>query len=261
MEAANRGAFEAGAKSIGFNINLPMEQFPNSYITSDLCFLFRYFALRKMHFLRRTKALVAFPGGFGTLDELFDALTLIQTRTIDAMPVVLVGQKFWRGVFDIAFLADEGVIDREDIELCTYVETADEAWKQIEAWYRKRGLDLMAPPSEGRFDRPNVPELGGPPALVGQSASSARDDQRGTSGMTMKKPQGSKSTTVRRTSSEAVREYRYDYSKSKANCFARRVGKDAVVVVLDPDVAEVFQDRKRVNALLRAAIASVKRIH
>src|SRR5439155_15720851 len=99
MEAANRGACDAGAQSVGLNITLPHEQYPNPYITPELCFQFRYFALRKLHFVKRAKALVAFPGGYGTLDELFEALCLIQTRTIDPIPVVLVGESFWRGVF------------------------------------------------------------------------------------------------------------------------------------------------------------------
>lgn len=117
MEAANRGAFEVGAKSIGLNINLPHEQYPNPYITPDLCFRFHYFALRKMHLLLRAKALVAFPGGFGTMDELFEVLTLVQTRKIKPVPIVLVGEEYWRRVFDVGFLADEGVIDAEDREL------------------------------------------------------------------------------------------------------------------------------------------------
>src|SRR5262249_45280466 len=96
MEAANRGAFDAGAPSIGLNIGLPHEQFPNPYVTPELCFSFHYFAMRKLHFLQRARALVAFPGGFGTLDELFEALTLLQTRKMDMVPVVLVGEAFWR---------------------------------------------------------------------------------------------------------------------------------------------------------------------
>ena len=111
MEAANRGAFDVGAQTVGLNITLPREQFPNPYVTPELCFRFHYFALRKLHFLLRAKALVAFPGGFGTFDELFELLTLMQTRTIKPMPVVLVGEEYWRGAVDFDYLVDEGVID------------------------------------------------------------------------------------------------------------------------------------------------------
>ncbi|MGB7077091.1 MAG: LOG family protein, partial [Xanthobacteraceae bacterium] len=111
MEAANRGAFDAGAKSIGLNISLPHEQYPNPYITPELCFRFHYFALRKMHLLQRAKALVAFPGGFGTIDELFEVLTLVQTRKFKPVPIVLVGEDYWRRAVDVGFLADEGTID------------------------------------------------------------------------------------------------------------------------------------------------------
>ena len=142
MEATNRGAFEAGAKSVGLNINLPHEQYPNPYITPDLCFRFHYFALRKMHLLLRAKALVAFPGGFGTMDELFEVLTLVQTRKIKPVPIVLVGEEYWRGVVDFAFLADEGVIDAEDLELFWFAETADEIWNSILHWYDACGAPL-----------------------------------------------------------------------------------------------------------------------
>lgn len=142
MEAANRGAFEVGAKSIGFNISLPNEQFPNPYITPDLCFQFHYFALRKMHLLLRAKALVVFPGGFGTMDELFEVLTLGQTRKIRPVPVVLVGEDYWRRVFDVEFLADEGVIDAEDRELFWFAETAQEIWDGILNWYDAAGEPL-----------------------------------------------------------------------------------------------------------------------
>jgi len=135
MEAANRGAFEVGAKSVGLNINLPHEQYPNPYITPELCFRFHYFALRKMHLLQRAKALVAFPGGFGTIDELFEVLTLVQTRKIKPLPIVLVGEEYWRRAVDVAFLADEGVIDAEDRELFWFAETADEIWGGILDWY------------------------------------------------------------------------------------------------------------------------------
>lgn len=138
MEAANRGAFEEGEESIGLNIDLPFEQFPNPYITPELCFSFRYFALRKLHFMHRAKALVAFPGGFGTFDELFEALTVIQTKTIDPIPVVLVGKHYWESAVNFQFLAEEGVINREDLDLFTIVDTAEEAWKDVLNWYNQR---------------------------------------------------------------------------------------------------------------------------
>ncbi|MFO0906215.1 MAG: TIGR00730 family Rossman fold protein [Pirellulales bacterium] len=131
MEAANRGAFDAQGKSIGLNITLPHEQVPNPYITPDLCFQFRYFALRKMHFLLRAKALVVFPGGFGTLDELFDALTLRQTGKLQKIPIILFGRAYWERVINLSFLADEGVIADDDLKLLSYAETPEEAWKII----------------------------------------------------------------------------------------------------------------------------------
>jgi uncharacterized protein (TIGR00730 family) len=142
MEAVNRGAFDAGAKSVGLNINLPHEQYPNPYITPELCFRFHYFALRKMHLLLRAKALVAFPGGFGTMDELFEVLTLVQTRKIKPVPVVLIGEEYWRRVVDVGFLADEGVIDDEDRELFWFAETAHEIWDSILDWYDASGAPL-----------------------------------------------------------------------------------------------------------------------
>ena len=135
MEAANRGAFDAGAESIGLNIDLPHEQYPNPYITPQLCFRFHYFAVRKLHFLLRAKALVAFPGGFGTIDELFEVLTLVQTRKIKPVPIVLVGEEYWRRAIDFEFLADEGVIDAEDRALFWFAETANEIWTSIQDWY------------------------------------------------------------------------------------------------------------------------------
>lgn len=131
MEAANRGAYEVGAKSIGLNIRLPQEQRPNPYITPELCFQFHYFAMRKFHFLLRAKALVVFPGGFGTLDELFDALTLRQTRRMQEIPVIIFGRDYWQQVLDFQYLADEGTIDDDDLELIRYAETAEEAWEII----------------------------------------------------------------------------------------------------------------------------------
>lgn len=148
MEAANRGAHDVGARTVGLNITLPHEQFPNPYISPDLCFRFRYFALRKLHFLLRARALVVFPGGFGTLDELFETLTLIQTRKIRPVPVVLVGRAYWSRVFDPAFLVAEGVIDPEDLSLFWYAETAQEIWDDIKRWYARAGLDLTGPAPE-----------------------------------------------------------------------------------------------------------------
>lgn len=143
MEAANRGAYEVGAKSAGLNIALPHQQFPNPYITPELCFQFRYFGLRKMHFMMRAKAFVAFPGGYGTLDELFEALCLIQTRKIKPLPVVLAGEEYWRRAFDAEFLAAEGTIDPEDTELFCFAETADQIWKAICEWYDELGEPLL----------------------------------------------------------------------------------------------------------------------
>ena len=135
MEAANRGAFDAGARSVGLNIGLPHEQYPNPYVTPGLCFSFHYFALRKLHFLLRARALVAFPGGYGTCDELFEVLTLIQTRKIEPIPVVLVGESYWRGAVDFDFMVEEGVIDPEDRELFWFAETAREIWDGIVHWH------------------------------------------------------------------------------------------------------------------------------
>jgi len=139
MEAANRGAFDIGAKSIGYNVTLPMEQRPNAYITPSLCFQFHYFAIRKMHFLLRAKALVAFPGGFGTLDELFETLTLIQTKKIKPLPVLLYGREFWERVVDFELLADAGMISPEDTKLFHYVETPEQAWGLIRDFYELDG--------------------------------------------------------------------------------------------------------------------------
>ena len=131
MEAANRGASDVGAKSIGLNINLPHEQYPNPYITPKLSFQFRYFAIRKMHFLIRAKALVAFPGGFGTLDELFETLTLLQTGKTENVMVVLVGRDFWERLINWQMLIEEGLIVQKDLQLFHYAETAQEAWDLI----------------------------------------------------------------------------------------------------------------------------------
>ena len=131
MEAANRGAADVKAKSIGLNITLPHEQHPNPYITPQLSFQFRYFAIRKMHFMLRAKALVAFPGGFGTLDELFETLTLLQTGKTDRVVVVLVGREFWDRLINWPFLVECGLISPHDLELFHYAETAQEAWDVI----------------------------------------------------------------------------------------------------------------------------------
>jgi uncharacterized protein (TIGR00730 family) len=146
MEAANRGAFDVGAKSVGLNISLPHEQYPNPYVTPELCFSFHYFALRKLHFLLRAKALVAFPGGYGTFDELFEVLTLVQTRKIKPIPVVLVGEAYWRRAVDIDFLVDEGVIDAEDRDLFWFAETAQEIWDGILHWHDASGEPLHREP-------------------------------------------------------------------------------------------------------------------
>lgn len=143
MEAANRGARDAAAQSIGLNITLPHEQFPNPYVSPGLCFSFHYFAVRKLHFLMRARALVAFPGGFGTLDEIFEVLNLAQTRKIDPVPVILVGKEYWQRVIDVDFLVSEGAIDPEDRELFWYAETAADIWRDILLWYELRGMPLL----------------------------------------------------------------------------------------------------------------------
>lgn len=132
MEAANRGASEMGAETVGLNIVLPFEQRPNAYITPYLCFNFHYFAMRKMHFLMRAVALVVFPGGFGTMDELFEVLTLIQTRKIEPIPVLLFGREYWERIVNFPAMVEEGVINPADLEIFTYVETAAEAWLYLE---------------------------------------------------------------------------------------------------------------------------------
>ena len=129
MEAANRGAAEAGGKSIGLNIVLPFEQAPNPYITPELRFQFHYFAIRKMHFLKRARGLVACPGGFGTLDELFETLTLIQTKKIKPVPVVLLGKEYWQRLIDFDFLVEQGAIDKTDLNLFNIVDSVEEAWE------------------------------------------------------------------------------------------------------------------------------------
>jgi uncharacterized protein (TIGR00730 family) len=139
MEAGNRGAHEVGGKSIGLNIVLPHEQAPNPYITPELCFQFHYFGLRKMHFLMRSIGLVCFPGGFGTLDELFETMTLVQTKKSRARPILLFGREFWDKLIDFQHLVDMGMISPEDLGLFHYVETAEEAWARLSEHY---GFDL-----------------------------------------------------------------------------------------------------------------------
>jgi uncharacterized protein (TIGR00730 family) len=141
MEAANRGAFDAGAKSVGLNIHLPMEQMPNPYITPDLCLQFRYFAIRKFHFLLRAQALVVFPGGYGTLDELFDALALRQTGRMQDIPIIIFGREYWKRVVDFQFMADEGTIDDHDLDLFRYADTPEEAWDMIQRFHHRYGTE------------------------------------------------------------------------------------------------------------------------
>jgi uncharacterized protein (TIGR00730 family) len=143
MEAANRGASDVGAKSIGLNIRLPHEQEPNSYVSDELSFDFQYFAIRKLHFLLRAKALVIFPGGFGTLDELFETLNLVQCRRIDPLPVVLVGETFWQRAVNLEFLEASGLVDSTATKLYWYAETAQQIWDSIVAWYAAAGDPLL----------------------------------------------------------------------------------------------------------------------
>jgi len=138
MEAANRGANEAGAESIGLNIVLPHEQAPNPYVTPALSMQFHYFALRKMHFLLRARAVAVFPGGFGTFDESFELLTLIQTGKIDPIPVLFYGREFWERVVNWDALVEEGVISERDLDLITFVETAEEGWNVVRKFYEDR---------------------------------------------------------------------------------------------------------------------------
>ena len=137
MEAANRGAHDVGAKSVGLNITLPNEQEPNPYITPELCFKFHYFAIRKMHFLMRAKAVVAFPGGYGTMDELFEVLTLIQTGKMEQIPIVLFGKTFWNSIVDFQALINYGMISANDLDLLHFAETAKEAWDIISSYEQK----------------------------------------------------------------------------------------------------------------------------
>lgn len=138
MEAANRGAFDVGCKSIGLNIKLPAEQQPNPFITPELCFQFKYFALRKFHFILRAAAVVLFPGGFGTLDEMFETLTLRQTHRMQPVPIILYGRDYWSKVLDFRYLADCGVIADRHLDLFTYAETPEDAWQQILDFHAKK---------------------------------------------------------------------------------------------------------------------------
>lgn len=136
MEAGNRGATDVGAPTIGLNIVLPHEQAPNPYVTPELCFNFHYFAIRKMHFLMRAKAFAVFPGGFGTMDELFETMTLIQTNRMEPVPLLLFGKEFWSKAINIEYLAEQGTISPSDVELLTFVDTAAEAWQVVKDFYK-----------------------------------------------------------------------------------------------------------------------------
>ena len=144
MEAANRGAFDAGGRSIGLNISLPFEQHPNPYITPDLCFQFNYFSLRKFHFVMRSVGAILFPGGFGTLDELFELLTLRQVGNKSFLPIVLYGRRFWERLVDFDHLAELGLIAEEDLQLVRYADTPQEAWQIIRDGRRSHELEAAA---------------------------------------------------------------------------------------------------------------------
>jgi len=137
MEAANRGAFDVACQSIGLNIKLPAEQQPNPYITPELCFQFKYFSLRKFHFILRAAAVVLFPGGFGTLDEMFETLTLRQTHRMQPVPIILFGREYWSKVINFQQMADDGVIADENLDLVSWAETAEDAWKQIVEFHER----------------------------------------------------------------------------------------------------------------------------
>lgn len=142
MEAGNRGAHDVGAPSVGLNIVLPHEQAPNEYVTPELCFNFHYFATRKIHFLLRAKAVAIFPGGFGTLDEFFETLTLIQTGRMERVPLLLFGMEFWKKVINFKALADAGTISPEDVDLFTVVDTAEEGWNVVRQYYNLPEVEL-----------------------------------------------------------------------------------------------------------------------
>jgi uncharacterized protein (TIGR00730 family) len=136
MEAANRGAHEAGAKTVGLNIALPHEQHANPYVTPSLSFKFHYFAVRKMHFMMRAKAMVAFPGGFGTLDELFEVITLAQTKKSDPVPIILFGEDYWKRLINMDVMIEEGAVSESDMELFKFTDDPQEAWDTIQAFYK-----------------------------------------------------------------------------------------------------------------------------
>jgi uncharacterized protein (TIGR00730 family) len=145
MEAANRGARDIGAKSIGLNITIPHEQEPNPFITPGLCLQFHYFGMRKMHFMLRARALVAFPGGYGTMDELFEALTLVQTKKVAPMPIVLFSERYWKNLINFEYLVEQGTIDQEDLDLFAFCDRAEEAWAYIKSFWERRasnGLEV-----------------------------------------------------------------------------------------------------------------------
>ncbi len=182
MEAANRGAWEMGAKSIGLNITLPHEQDPNPYITPDLSFQFHYFSLRKMHFMMRAKALVAFPGGYGTFDELFETLTLVQTGKKRPLPIVLFGKQFWERVVDWEFLAEQGMISWDDIKLVRIVERAEEGWEHIKQFWKKQRDAAKAAPEQvaaaGDVEDPKTGAILSTPATDSEVNPEHRDGKR-----------------------------------------------------------------------------------
>jgi uncharacterized protein (TIGR00730 family) len=143
MEAANRGAKESGAPTAGMNIHLPSPQSPNLYVTPQLAFQFHYFAIRKLHLLLRARALVAFPGGYGTLDELFETLTLVQTRKIAPLPIILVGREYWTQAVNLQFMCAEGMISPDDMSLFSYADSAPQIWQSILQWHAARGRPLV----------------------------------------------------------------------------------------------------------------------
>lgn len=145
MEAANRGAADAGGISVGLNIVLPFEQKPNGYVTADLCFQFHYFAVRKMHFLKRARGLIAFPGGFGTLDEVFETLTMVQTGKMKSLPIVLLGGDYWHRVIDFDFLVEQGAISADDLRLFKIVDDVDAAWQYLLAAWQESNAELESP--------------------------------------------------------------------------------------------------------------------
>ncbi|MBR9762111.1 MAG: TIGR00730 family Rossman fold protein [Rhodobacteraceae bacterium] len=155
MEAGNKGAAEAGGQSVGLSIVLPHEQVPNEYVTPELCFNFHYFAVRKMHFLMRARAICVFPGGFGTLDETFEALTLIQTGRMERQPFLFFGRAFWEGVINFEALVEAGTVSPEDMELFRFVETAEEAIEAIDSW---KGAGTKREEIPGRMDLKDTPK-------------------------------------------------------------------------------------------------------